>query len=191
MIFKILPDFFDNPPKIKYVQQEADEHIELLLRQHKITTLPWIITALLAVVFPLFLPVMDAQFFKVLPQIPGDIILITIILWYMLVMAYTLEKFLYWYFNIYIVTNLHLIDVTMSSLLSKTTTEVFFEDVQSARTKMSGIFGSLFNFGDVIIQTAADKQEIKFSSVPYPDMVAERIQDLREETVLEGGHDVP
>ncbi len=191
MNFKILPDLFDNPEKIRYTQQEADEHIELLLRQHKFTTLSWMIVALAGIIVPFFLPFLDSQFFGVLPQIPGEIILIALILWYMLVTAYILEHFLYWYFNIYIVTNLHLVDVTMSSLLSKTTTEILFEDVQSARTRVSGIFGSLFNFGDVIIETAADRQNIQFLSVPSPDMVAERIQELQEVMGERIGHDVP
>lgn len=190
MIFKILPDLFDNPEKIKYAQQDADEYIELLLRQHKFTTLSWIIVSLLGIILPFFLPYLDGQFFQVLPQIPGDIMATAIILWYMLIMAYILEHFLYWYFNIYIVTNLHLIDVTMSSLLSKTTTEVLFEDVQSARTKVSGVFGSLFNYGDVVVETAADRQNIQFLSVPNPDMVADRIQEIQE-SAGKGGHNVP
>lgn len=191
MNLRLLPDLFDNPENIKYAQQGADEHIELLLRRHRITTLPWIIVALAGIISPLFLPSLDAQFFTFLPQIPGDIILIATILWYMLVMVYILEHFLYWYFNIYIITNLHLIDIAMGSLLSKTTTEILFEDVQSARTKVSGVFGSLFNFGDVVIETAADKQNIQFLSVPKPDMVAERIQELQESIGGGGGHDVP
>jgi uncharacterized membrane protein YdbT with pleckstrin-like domain len=44
----------------------------------------------------------------------------------------------------------------MSSLLSKTSTEARLEDIQSVKTKMGGIIGSLFNYGDVLIETAAE-----------------------------------
>lgn len=180
MSFKIFPAIFDNPEKIMLAQQEADEHIELLLRQHGITNLPWIVTAFLGIIFPFILFMFDGLFTRALAQIPGDIAIASIILWYMLVMAFILEKYLYWYFNIFIVTNIHITDITMSSLLSKTSTEAKLEDVQSVKTKIAGVFGSLFNFGDVIILTAAEKQEIKFSLVPNPDFVADRIQDLQE-----------
>ncbi len=191
MNLRILPDLFDNPVNIKYSQQEADEYIELLLRQHKITNVPWIIVAILGIILPFLLPFVDALFFGFLPQIPKEILMAALILWYLLVMAYILEHFLYWYFNVYIVTNLHLVDVTMSSLLSKTTTEVFLKDVESAKTKVAGIFGSLFNFGDVIIETAAERQNIQFIAVPRPDLVAERIQDLQAATGEGGGHNAP
>ena len=169
-------------------QQEADEHIELFLRQHGITNLPWIITALLGIILPFALFLFDESFTKILPQIPGDIIIATIILWYMLVMAFILEKYLYWYFNIYIVTNIHITDITMSSILSKTSTEALLDDVQSVKTKVAGVFGSLFNFGDVVIETAAERQKIQFSLVPNPDFVADRIQDLQELTQSGGQH---
>lgn len=161
-------------------QQEPDEHIELLLRQHGFTNLSWIIMAFLGIISPFILFMFDGLLTRALAQIPGDIIIASIILWYMLVMAFILEKYLYWYFNIFIITNLHITDIAMSSLLSKTSTEALLEDVQSVKTKVAGIFGSLFNFGDVIIVTAAEKQEILFSLVPSPDFVADRIEDLQE-----------
>lgn len=188
MSFKIFPAIFDNPEKIMLAQQEPDEHIELLLRQHGFTNLSWVIVAFLGIIFPFVLFLFDGSFTRVLPQIPGDIIIATIILWYMLLMAYILEKYLYWYFNIYIITNLHITDITMSSLLSKTSTEALLDDVQSVKTKVAGVFDSLFNFGDVVIETAAEKQEILFALVPSPDFVAERIQDLQELTQQGGQH---
>lgn len=191
MSFKLFPAIFDNPENIKFCQQEVDEHIELLLRQHWFTNLSWMTVALIGLIFPFIFTKLDGIFTDVLPQIPGDIMMAVVILWYMGIMAYVLEKYLYWYFNIYIVTNIHITDVTMSSLLSKTSTEAMLDDVQSVKTKVAGVFGSLFNFGDVIIETAADTQDIEFISVPSPDFVAERIQDLQGLVEPHGGHDVP
>ncbi|MDD2822578.1 MAG: PH domain-containing protein [Candidatus Daviesbacteria bacterium] len=190
MNFKLFPALFDNPENIRLGQQEADEHIEILLRQHWFTTLSWMVIAFLGIIFPFVFSAFDGIFTNVLPQIPSDIVVAIVILWYMLMTAYILEKYLYWYFNIYIVTNIHIVDVAMASLLSKTSTEVTLEDVQSVKTHILGVFGSLFNFGDVIIKTAADTQEILFVSVPNPDFVAERIQDLRALVEPQGGRDV-
>jgi membrane protein YdbS with pleckstrin-like domain len=191
MSFKIFPAFFDNPENIKLGQQEADEHIEILLRQHWFTNVPWLTVVFLGIIFPFVFSTIDGIFINILPKVPGDIVMAVVILWYMLMTAYILEKYLYWYFNIYIVTNIHITDVAMTSLLAKTSTEVLLEDVQSVKTKVSGVFGSLFNFGDVIIKTAADAQDLSFIAVPSPDFVAERIQDLRALVEPQGGHDVP
>lgn len=189
MHLRFFPAFFDHPRHIRFAHQETDEQIDLLLRQHPITTVPWIFWSLLAAFLPIVL--MRLPQFLLLNfnlQIPNDISLALIILWYMLVFAYVIEKFLHWYFNIYIVTNKHLVDIEFSNLLQSHTTEVRLDDVQSAKHIYAGVFGSLFRYGDVIVETAAERQQIQFLKVPKPDVVKDRIQDLQE--LEEGGPDV-
>ena len=77
-------------------------------------------------------------------------------------------------------TNKHLVDINFHNLLQRDITEVRLDDVQSAKSKINGIFGSLFHYGDVIIETAAERQQIQFLAVPKPDFVKDRIQDLQE-----------
>lgn len=181
MHFKFFPAFFDHPVKMRFADQETDEYIELLLRQHWVTTISWIISALfLATVPPVLLKISSVQVFLNQFHIPNNIMVSVFILWYMFITAYVIGKFLYWYFNIYIVTNMHLVDVSYQNLLSKSVTEIFLSDIQSSRVHLRGVLGSLFNFGDVIIETEAKKQDIQFLSVPKPDAVKERIQDLQE-----------
>ena len=102
-----------------------------------------------------------------------------IILWYMLVAAYVIEQFLHWYFNIYIVTNQHLVDINFDSILQREVLEAGIENVESASSRIKGIIPSLFNYGNVVVQTAAHTQEITFNSVPFPDSVVDRINDLK------------
>jgi membrane protein YdbS with pleckstrin-like domain len=193
MGFSLFPAIFDSPERVRFSSQEPDEHIELMLRQHWVTNIGWVLTSLIGFITPFFVSAFDRFMnFNLLTQIKPDVIIAIIILWYMFVMAYIIESFFYWYFNIYIVTNLHLVDISLQSLLSKSVTEILLEDVQSAETKMTGIFSSLFNYGDVIIETAAKDQKIQFKLVPQPDLVVDRIQDLQEVIAHDhlGGHDV-
>jgi len=105
----------------------------------------------------------------------------------MILSAYVIENFLHWYFTIYIVTNIHIVDVNYSSLLSRSVVEVKLEDVQSQKASIKGIFRQLFNFGDVIIETAAENQRIDFIDIPKPDLVADRVQDLKS-AIVDGGN---
>lgn len=181
MILSLFPAFFDHPAHISFAQQEADEKIELLLRQHFVTQIPWIIISILGFLLPKFItsyyPILGLTTFV---SIPFEVALSLVVVWYLLILAYITEKFLSWYFNIYIVTNLHLVDINFHNLLNRDVVEVRLEEVQSGKSHIKGVFGSLFNFGDVIIETAAERQNIQFLSVPQPDFVADRIQDLRE-----------
>lgn len=187
MKFAFFPSLFETPDKIHYCDQEEDERIELMLRQHWVTNIPWIVIALIAIVAPpiiIQLNNISDVFRFILPtpiQIPPNIWVAVVILWYMLTLVLVIEKFLFWYFNVYIITNKHLIDIDFNSLLSRDITESQIKDVQSLSTKLAGIIGQIFYFGDVTVETAAEKQKIEFLKIPRPDFVADRIQDLEEE----------
>lgn len=174
------PALFDKPDGIKYGEQEPNEVIELMLRRHWVTNIPWIITSLFLFALPAIILALDQSFnINFIAQLPVTLILGTLILWYLIILGYILEQFLYWYYNIYIVTNFHIIDIDFFSLLYRRVTESELTDIQSTSSKIAGIIASLFNFGDVVIETAAKDQGIEFSDVPQPDFVADRVEELR------------
>lgn len=182
-VMTLFPAFFDRPPRIKLAYQEDNEHINLLLRQHWFTNIGWVAAAFLAAISPVLLIGMRLFSIELPFLIPGDVMFTMLVVWYLLIFAYAIEKFLFWYFNIYVATDHRLIDVVSHTLMSRDITEAHLIDVQSVKSQVRGIFGSLFNFGDVIIETAAKKQNIEFLAVPRPDFVSDRIQDLRRELV--------
>ena len=180
MQFKLFPSFFDKPDRIRFVGQEVEEHIELFLRQHVIVNVPWIVWSILAIfVPPIAIEIDKFTGFNIVTSTPPPVIMASIVVWYMLLTAYVLEKFLFWYFNIYVVTNIHVVDVDFISLLSRDIIEIELKDIESVSSKIKGVFGPLFNFGDVEIETAAKAQAELFEKVPKPDFVSDRIDDLR------------
>ncbi len=179
MRFALFPAFFDRPEKMSFGEQEPDEIVELLLRRHWVTNLPWIFTALFGFVLPAVVIALTKNFNINFFSIPPQVAIGLIIIWYMLLLGYVIEQFLYWYYNIYIVTTKHLVDINFHSLLYRDVTESAIDDIQSVSAKIKGIFGSLFNFGDVIALTAAESHFISFLDVPFPDLIADRIEDLR------------
>jgi membrane protein YdbS with pleckstrin-like domain len=186
----LFPAFFDRPANIRFAQQEENEVIELLLRKHWITNVGWILTALLVSLIPFFLvifgPYFGTSFFVTMP---ANVLTAILLAYYLLVLVYVVEEFLSWYFNIYIVTNMHLVDVNFYNLLLREVVEAGLENVESASSKISGLLQSFFNFGDVVVQTAAEHQQITFLDIPYPDVVTDRIDDLKSsvERSLETG----
>ena len=55
------------------------------------------------------------------------------------------------------------------------------DKIQDVTYKMGGVIRTLFNYGDVMIQTASEVPNFDFLAVPYPDKVAKVLQDLRTE----------
>ncbi len=189
MALDLMPDFFDSPTQIAFVAQEENEKIELLLRRHWVTNLPWMSLFLIGLFVPALLANIDSLLgLNLISQIPVNLFINFLIIWFLFLTAYAIESLLFWYFNIYIVTNLNIISISFRSLLSKEITQSRLDDIQGVSSKMKGVFSSLFNFGDVIVETAAKEREIRFLSVPKPDVVADRIQDLQA-LQENGGHD--
>lgn len=177
--------FAQHPLGITFDSQEAGEEIILLLRAHVITLLP--VTIL--IIFLLFLPIIVFNAFAFLGigligfLSPIQVLLI-LIFWYLLVFAFAIYKFIFWYFNVYILTNERIIDFDFRGILHKQTSFAKLNQIQDVTPKMVGFFSTFFNFGDIFIQTAGERQEFDFAKVPRPDDVANRI--LEEVRIEEG-----
>ena len=179
-----LASFLAVPAKVRFETQESEEKIILLLRKHWITNVGWLVSAAILLIAPLTLGI-----YPLLDFMPARFQLFTVILWYLFVIIFILEQFLTWFFNVYIVTDERIIDIDFYNLLYKQITEAKIDKVQDITMRMGGAIRTLFNFGDVLIQTAGAQPNLDFSAVPRPEQVVRVLQDLRtqeEVEVLEG-----
>lgn len=188
MRLQFFPSFFQSPGKIKFDRQEESENIVLFLRQHPIVNIFWVSTVFLLIVMPAILIFVDELLgLGYLLQIPINLFVGGLIIYYLLILAYGFEQFLSWYFNVYIVTNMHIVDINFYSLLAKEVVEISLDDIEVIASHTAGILGSLFNFGTVEIETAAETKRIHFEKVPRPDLVSDTVQDLQRIRKTMGG----
>ncbi len=176
----LLSAFMVRPDGIKFETQEDQEKIILFMRQHPIKTVGWIFASLVLVFTPvIFMPVLLR--FNVLLQLPPGYYVILPILWYLGTFGFTFSNFLYWYYNVYIVTNERIIDVDWYNLLFKQVASAKLEKIQDVKYKQGGILDSFFNFGNVFIQTAGTEPNFEFESIPKPDQVVKLIEEVLED----------
>lgn len=164
------------PEGIKFIAKDSQEKIVLFLRKHPITNLPWILVAILLLFAPAVL-----QIFPVLAGLPDNFQLIAVCIWYLLVVAYIFESFLSWFFNVFIVTDERVFDVDFLNLVYREISEANIEQIQDVTTRMGSVIRTIFNYGDVFIQTASEIPRIEFEAVPNPDLVARVLRELRVE----------
>lgn len=179
-----LAAFMANPPNLRFETQESQEKVILLLRRHFITNLGWILSGAALLVLPPFVfPFLPLDF------LPDRFGLIVLLGWYLATFSFTFTKFIGWFFNVNIITDERIIDIDFPTLLYKDITEAKIDQVQDVNTKVGGFARSLFNFGDVLIQTASAVPEICFEAVPEPERVAKIINELKlqeEQEKIEG-----
>lgn len=161
------------PEDVDFETKESEEKIILLLRQHPIVNVRWILVTILL----FFVPGL-ARAFGIFASLPTGFDLVITLAWYLFTLAYALESFLSWYFNVYFVTNLRVIDVDFYNLIYKQVSDANISKIQDVTYNMGGVARAVFNYGNVFIQTAAEVSEFDFLAVPNPDKVAKIIEDL-------------
>lgn len=172
--------YITNPSKIHFGIQGDEEKIILLLRKHWITNLSWLFLAVVFFFAPLVL-----RSFPLLDFLPLRFQLMAIIIWYLLLIAFIFESFLTWFFNVYIVTDERMIDVDFYNLIYKQITEAKNDKIQDTTYRIGGVVRSLFNYGDVLVQTAGAEANLEFEAIPNPDQVVKVLDELREQEELE------
>lgn len=168
-------DFLVNPKILTFAEQEKDEIIYLAARPHFISNISWIATS----VFMLFIPLI-LRYFNFLNFLPLRYRLSAIFFWYLVTFMFAFEEFLSWYFDFYLITNKRIVDVDFLNLLNKHFAQTDISMIQDVSCTVKGFLGTFFNFGDLLIQTASEINQINFEKIPNPSKVIKLIKEIQE-----------
>jgi len=166
--------------KVRFETQDVEEEILMILRRHWLTNVPWVLIAIVLFFAPGVL-----RYFPLLVSFPVRYQFVFVIIWYLVLLMYLFEKFLSWFFNMTIITDERIIDIDFINLTTKKVSDAELDKIQDVSFTNSGAIGTIFNFGDVLVQTAAEVVEFVFEDVPDPGKVAEILQKLRTEEKIE------
>ncbi len=170
--------FCDHPEGIFFENQEANEEVLLFLRRHFITNIPWIATTIILLILPPLL-IFVIQFLPTfLSSLPPEFGTILLYIYYLLVFNFAFMEFVTWYFNISLVTQKRIVDIDFSDLLYHDVAITKLSLVEDTNYNQIGFIRSLFNYGDVFVQTAGEKLHFDFLAVPKPRKVIDIIQSL-------------
>lgn len=176
--------FMAKPKKLRFTTQAQGETVILLLRQHPVTQVGWMLMATAGVFLPALLSIIHFLDF-----LPGPYQTAVMIGWYLVLLGFIVESFLKWFYNVYIITDERVIDVDFSSLLYRDISSAKIDRIEDVTAQTAGFLSALFDFGTVVIQTAAERREFEFNGIPHPAKVTTLLNDLileEEREKLEG-----
>lgn len=175
----LLSAFVAYPLGVTFAEAEPGEKIILLLRAHLVTNIWWVLITLALVIAPIVvLPVLGVL--GGLLGLGAGKGMAAVFLWYMGTFSYAFINFLYWYFNVYLITNERVIDVDWYSVVVRRVSSAPLSKLQDASAQQVGVFAGMFDFGDVFVQTAAEQENFEFKGVPYPQLVAKVLNQLMQ-----------
>lgn len=187
MIDKVLEEAGEKPrrelhgayhvrPKERFVTQQQDEEIVLLLRSHPIVNLWWILLAGVMLIVPSFF-----ESTGMFAGVPANFMFVGKMVWYLMTWAFAFERFLHWYYSIFIVTNERVIDIDFYNLMSRVVTHVNLNHIEEPVMGAHGFGSTIFNYGFVLVQTAGQKSTVECRACPWPHKVVDIINRLAEE----------
>lgn len=169
--------YVSNPDGVVMQNQEEDEEIILLIRRHFITNVPWLFITIVGSILPLFLIPFLPTLIPFL-QITGVIQTLYISFYYILLFGYAFINFALWYFHVALVSTKRIIDVDVTGILFKNVAETKLDLIQDFSYTQNGALRSIFNYGDVLIQTAGNLPNFEFDKAPKPAEITRIISDL-------------
>jgi hypothetical protein len=170
-----LSSFLVKPKILSFREQDEGEQIYLAIRSHWITNIHWIVTFILMMFVPLFF-----KYLNFLDFLPFNYRLVLLLFWYLITFIYAFEGFLSWYFDLFIITNHRVIDIDFNNLLNRHFAEADLSAIQDTSSSIKGILATFFNFGDVLIQTAGETNQINFEKIANPEKVIKLLKELRD-----------
>ena len=158
-----MPIGFDFPGK------EKDEQVVLLLRRHPFILFKQNFIFLIYFFIPVLVYVVGKFWLTFLLNFPiYPIFVLLVSVYYSFFLMFLLIEWIDYYFDVWVVTNKRLVDVDQIGLFKRVVSETRLDRIQDATVEITGMFGTLFHFGNVHVQTAARQQRFEIKQVPNP-----------------------
>jgi len=175
-----LSAFLVRPHVFSFKERDEEEEILVALRPHWMTNVGWILIAIAMTLGPTLI-----KSLALINGLPAKYQILGGLFWYLTTFAFAFEKFLSWYFDVYIITDERVVDIDFNNLLNKKFSEAKLSMIQDVTSRQIGMGQTMFNYGQVLIQTAAEINELRFDNIPNPDKIVKVLQLMREEEDME------
>ena len=103
-------------------------------------------------------------------------------LWLLAVWTAAWGSFTRYYLNVWILTNLRIVEITQRHFFDRQVSSTLLNRVQDVTTEVEGILFSLLHIGNIHVQSAGTVDEFHMNGVAHP----ERLRDLILAKVAEG-----
>lgn len=177
-------------PQCAFPNQRDDERIFVLTRRHYVDFLSTIIGTAFLFIFPLILFVFaySNSSFEAISILEWDLLILGAVAYYLLIASYFLTAWFRYYYDIFIVTDSRIIDISQKGLFYREIYELNYEQIEDISTTTGGFLNTVFEAGDLQIQTAGSQRNFNIMRIPKPNIISEVIRSIGTE-VADGVHE--
>lgn len=174
-----LSSYFEDPSRVKFTNKLDEEILLLFLRRHFVTNFPWFVKALAMALIPIIFEFLSAfGFYSSNFADPTGKLLVYGFYYFFILSGYIFVNYLTWFYNISLVTNIRIVDIDFSDVIFENVAATKLSQVEDVSYAQVGVFRSLFDYGDVFVQTAGTASNFEFLAIPHPENVIRIINNL-------------
>ncbi len=166
--------------------QLTDGESELkTIHRHPISFL----SSFLAIILLIAMPIIFAIFMIFVPKeitdnfFSGDTnvgILFIATTWLLCAWMFAWWKWTDHFLDVIVITNKRIFEVKQNGFFNREITSFSFDKIQNIKVTQAGILSSLLNYGDLLIETAGETENLNLTMMPDPQTVKTYINTLQD-----------
>ncbi len=116
-----------------------------------------------------------------------NIIVLILSVYYLIAIAFAFVSWVSFYYNVYIVTKDEIIEITQVGFFGRKISQLSLLRVQDITSHIKGFLPTLFDYGDVLVETAGEQSEnFLLKDVPNPQEISTQIMNIHNTMI---GHE--
>jgi membrane protein YdbS with pleckstrin-like domain len=159
---------------------DPGEKITRVIHRSIFDFLPSLLISIVIFLAALALVYAEARFTGTFP-FPPVLVFALVLLLLALAAAFFYIGFYIYRRNVLIFTTAHLVQVEVNSLFSHRVSQVAFSRIQDVSGMKVGVLQTLFNFGNVEIQSAGEEEKFIFRNAHDPQEIADEALEIHED----------
>lgn len=164
-----------------YLDLNPDEQVVRVFRRHIINYLPVLFSTIVIVIVSILAETWLTTHATLIPSvIPIATITLGLLIIQGIAFAVAIIGFFVFRANRIVLTNQHLLQITQSGLFGRNLSKFSLDELQDVKGTRKGVFATIFNYGELLIQTAGESENFLFRPVGDPLVSAETINDTHE-----------
>ena len=164
------------PENVRFDRKEKDEEIIMVSRKHWVAYFTHILLALFIPIIPIALLIISSNSIDIYGK--TTIYLGLFVASLVISVNIVTTAIIQWYYNISIITDKRILNLKVTSIFQHSYTEILWRKIQDVSHDSIGPLSSIFDIGNIYIDTAGEGIDLTLKFVPKPRDVQEVINNL-------------
>lgn len=178
MNLETLPNSLPNEKVVLFLRRHWIDLIRIFIFSGVLFVLPVVVGVLIELANPNLL----AHIFW------GPALLAILVAYLLVVLVLTFTELTDYWLDVWIVTNERIINTEQFGLFNRVVSEVHLHQIQDITSEQKGLLATFLTYGDVYIQTAAERERFQFKNIDNPEDVKIAISGLSKICKNNHGH---